>query len=474
MFVKKYLKYVVACLFLLTTIIIILGRSTILTPDAAYHLKTGEWILSNKTIPKEDIYSWHPEKLVFIAHEWLYQVIIALIHKAGGMFALTIFTSALTMISYGLSLWRGKGYVLGSLLALFMIVCHMGKQIMLLPDSFGILLLMIMLFVVTSEKLNQKNKPYIVFGLGVIMANMHGGMLSVTLCMLIFLCIIDCIREHRLNRERFLYVMLAFVGGIFNPYGISIYKYIGVISTQSAKYNSDYMTYQTSGMIEVFLFVGIQALIVIGYIKKHEGKIVLTDDICLYVATLTMFLTYQRLINLYTYSLLAFGMPYCMVAIKDIKPKVKTIGVSVSCVISAFLLIVMLNGITLFHGTADSYIRQNLLSDEMLETLAKNDVVLYNNIDAGGYLIYEDIPVYLDGRTETYTHEFGNHDYYLESVNIDASPDYMDKLGYGFTHVLLRKGSVEARIYDASSTWERKLSNDNFILYIKNESEAKS
>ena len=465
---KKYLTYIIAGLFIITAILILLGRSNVLTPDSAYHLKTGEWILKNKTIPKTDIYSWHPEKLTFIAHEWLYQVIIALIHKMGGMIGLTLFSVILTLSSYLVAMWKNKAYILGGIIAFLMVVCNMGKQIMLLPDSFGVLLLLIILLVTISEKLKEQTKLICVFCLSILMANIHGGMLSVAITLLIFLCTIKCIKEKQFCQDRFSLIIAAFIGGIINPYGISIYRYIGVIGTQSAKYNTDYITYQFSGMLEVFLFVGIQALIIIGYMKKYKGQLVLTDDICLYVAVLIMFLTYQRMVNLYTYGLLAFGLPYGVIAIEDINEKIKKGGIITVGVISLFFLIIMGLRLPIYNGTADEYIRQNLLSDEILEELRKDDVVLYNNVSSGGYLIYENIPVFMDGRTETYTHEYGNHDYWLESVNIDSSPEYVKELGYNFTHMLLRKGSYEAKIYSASKDWKIKSSTDDFILYIKN------
>lgn len=438
-----------------------------MTSDSAYHLKTGEWILKNKTIPKADIYSWHPEKLTFIAHEWLYQVIVAIVHKIGGMTGLTMFSVCLTLSSYLIAIWKGKGYILSGIIAFLMAVCNLGKQIMLLPDSFGVLLLIIALLIVTSEKIKDKGKLICIFALSILTANIHGGMLSVIIVLLTFLCVIKSLKEKQFCQQRFNLIVAAVLGGIINPYGISIYRYIGVVGTQSAKYNTDYMTYQFSGMPEVVLFVGLQALVVIGYMKKNKGEISLDDDICLYVAFLVMFLTYQRMVNVYTYGLLAFGIPYGVIAITEIKTKFKIAFTAILSMASLFFLLVMSFGIKIYHGTADEYIRQYLLTDDIISEISGDDVVLYNNVNSGGYLIYEDIPVFMDGRTETYTHEYGNHDYWLESVNIDSSPQYAKDSGYDFTHLLFKKDSYEAKIYGASDEWKTILSSDNFILYKK-------
>lgn len=464
---KNWLIYLISGLFLITTILILLGRSTILTPDGAYHLKTGEWILEHKTLPKSDIYSWHTETLTFILHEWLYEVMAAFIHKLDGMTGLTLFASFLVILSYLVSMKWSKTYVLSGLISVLLVICNIGKQIMLLPDSFGILLLLISLMIMISNNIKTQTKFILVFIVSILMANIHGGMLMTLFILSLFLCIIESVREKRLDKDRFILVAFAFVGGMINPYGISIYQYIGVVGTQSAKYNSDYATYQFAGILSVCLFIGLQVLIVMGYIKKHQGKIILTDEICLYVAFIAMFLTYQRMVNLYTYGLIAFGSPYIETALEDINSKIKKTGVITACIISLFFSLVMIFGLSIYKGTADDYIRQYLLSDEILSELDKDDVVLYNNVDAGGYLIYENIPVFMDGRTETYTHEYGNHDYWLESVNIDSSPEYMKTLNYGFTHILLRKNSYEANLYGVSDDWKIKSSTDNFILFTK-------
>ena len=40
----------------------------------------------------------------------------------------------------------------------------------------------------------------------------------------------------------------------------------------------------------------------------------------------------------------------------------------------------------------------SLVSNEMITYLKKEKSILYNSYELGGYLIYQDIPVFIDGR----------------------------------------------------------------------------
>src|SRR5437870_12269285 len=68
--------------------------------DTGFHVRTGEYILTNFTIPTHDIFSYITPPLPWIAHEWLSEVIMALVHKFTGLTGLVIFFSLLIGLTY--------------------------------------------------------------------------------------------------------------------------------------------------------------------------------------------------------------------------------------------------------------------------------------------------------------------------------------------------------------------------------------
>src|SRR5678810_1044162 len=53
------------------------GNALLGDGDTGYHIKTGQVILKNWSIPAHDFYSFHFPALSWTAHEWLAEVIMA-------------------------------------------------------------------------------------------------------------------------------------------------------------------------------------------------------------------------------------------------------------------------------------------------------------------------------------------------------------------------------------------------------------
>lgn len=63
--------------------------------DSGYHIRTGEVILDNRSIPFHDIYSYHMPALEWTAHEWLAEIIMAAVHRAFGLTGVVLFFAVL-------------------------------------------------------------------------------------------------------------------------------------------------------------------------------------------------------------------------------------------------------------------------------------------------------------------------------------------------------------------------------------------
>src|SRR5512143_2146810 len=53
-------------------------------PDFYWHLKTGEYIVAHGALPQADVFSYTNLGRPWVLHEWLFQVLIYLLHAAGG------------------------------------------------------------------------------------------------------------------------------------------------------------------------------------------------------------------------------------------------------------------------------------------------------------------------------------------------------------------------------------------------------
>ena len=58
--------------------------------DAGWHIRTGEYILDNHTVPYQDLYLFSKPGAPWYAWEWLWDVAFAWLHLRWGMAAVVV------------------------------------------------------------------------------------------------------------------------------------------------------------------------------------------------------------------------------------------------------------------------------------------------------------------------------------------------------------------------------------------------
>ena len=104
-----------------------------------------------------------------------------------------------------------------------------------------------------------------------------------------------------------------------------------------------------------------------------------------------------------------------------------------------------------------------LVDDEIIKILKKEKPKkLYNYYDFGGYLVYQDIDVFVDGRADLYTN-YNLKDYY----NISSlSKDYVKLIDkYDFDYFLVPVDSRIATYLKYNDSYEKIISKEKVILY---------
>ena len=98
-------------------------------------------------------------------------------------------------------------------------------------------------------------------------------------------------------------------------------------------------------------------------------------------------------------------------------------------------------------------------------------IKLFNEYNFGSYLLYNDIPVFIDSRADVYDPQFNKKedDIFRDFINItDVCTDYEEKFEhYGITHLLIYKNSTLSKVLKNNSNYEELYSDDNFIIYKK-------
>ena len=70
--------------------------------DTGWHIRTGEWIMKNHAVPKQDFFSYSMPGQPWFAWEWLSEVVMAGLNNLGGLRALTMATILLISVTFAL------------------------------------------------------------------------------------------------------------------------------------------------------------------------------------------------------------------------------------------------------------------------------------------------------------------------------------------------------------------------------------
>jgi hypothetical protein len=157
------------------------GKMLLYDADTGYHIRTGEFILDTLSIPRHDIFSFISPPLPWTAHEWLSEVIMALIHKAFGLTGVVIFFSfAIASVYYLLFkiVQTYKGNIILATLLVLLVVVSSSLHWFARPHIFSWALMLVWYCLLDLYQYRDKNYLYLLPPIMLLWVNLHGGFMS--------------------------------------------------------------------------------------------------------------------------------------------------------------------------------------------------------------------------------------------------------------------------------------------------------
>ena len=180
---KKNLNYLVPSLghivfCIIFVVLIIKGQILLGDGDTGYHIRAGEYILKNSTIPQTDIFSYHDPQLNWTAHEWLAEVIMAIVHIYMDLTGIIIFTSLILAYTF-YRFFRMLSYETDNLILVWIFFFFATSCTFLhwlaRPHIFSFLFLIFYYEILIRYESNEKNALLYLPLLMVFWVNLHGG-----------------------------------------------------------------------------------------------------------------------------------------------------------------------------------------------------------------------------------------------------------------------------------------------------------
>ena len=465
-FYKKNKKWILMIVFLLS-FCLFLGLLSFLEHDYFWHIKAGEYMTKNATILTKDIFSWSLYGKQWMSHEWLFEIIL---YKMSNIFPnihIFIYTFMCQFILFLIVFLGNKKKILKNIIftiiwiVFSIVLCgllsfrpHMLSNIFL---AFSVLIYRDLFYNEDSKKI------YFLPIISLLWVNIHGG--SSSLIYLIGLVFLACglfkfkfskIEATRLSKRQIykylIGITISFLVLFINPAGWKMitYPYVNMGDSFMLEFISEWHQTNFNDFFHYFyllLLIGI--LLVFIFSKK---KIRLIDFVLFGLGTFLGLKSIRFWAYVYIFSSF-FIFDYIGESKAKINESVLLISLSV-----LFSLMVIVN--------SDMIVKNiDIVSDDIIKVLKKEAPKrLYNYYDYGGYLIYNDIDVFVDGRADLYSD--GTLVKYNKICNLSAGfKELIDK--YNFDYFLVPKDISIEYYLNGSDNYEKIISDNNIILYKK-------
>ena len=431
-----------------------LTQTIILDYDYWFHYRAGEYFMQNFKVPDTPIGSWYAmgEGIGWISHEWMFGVVVYVLTNWLGQKAVLDLTSITLSATAAFSVWTMrkelKNNIVVDILAVLLISNMLASGNAARPQIFLYLFTIILYIVVMHDAKHEDSKAmWFVPALVVLWTNFHGGsyilifvfVFASTIChMFDFEFGKIVFRKQDLKRTRRRLIALA-IGALcipLNGHGLEMLSYpftnFGDKLMQSAINEWRSPDLKISSHLEyyiaMFLFFG--SLIT----TKKEIK---AFDFVFGLAFTVLLARSLRFGPQYAVAVMPIVMQYA-----DGWPEIINLRTPIlkAIAIIVFTVSMTIAGIGGFCVNRDNvYDLTPFPTDEMIEKVKEyNPQRLFNTYDAGGYLVYKHVDVFVDGRADIYSPH--NLKDYLKIYAIDSnSVELLEK--YNFDSFLIKKNT---------------------------------
>lgn len=408
-------------------------------PDYLWHIKAGE-VFYNDGIFTKDIFSWIVNGKYWICHEWLFEVIIYVLRLLFGKYHIFIYCfSFISLLFILLFILNRENYLKNIVFTFIWLLFSLLliPNVQARPQLMSNIFLLLTVYLCFDNYNNNSRKIYFLPIISIFWANIHGGSsIFVYLFPLIFLVCglfnfkfnkIFSIKISFSQIKRYLLVIILCVIGIsINVHGFRmlIYPFSNMLDSTMLLNISEW---QSTTLSEVSHYPYFILLLFILFVFIFSKKKIRFLDFVLFLVCVFLGLKSIRF-WFYTYIIMSF-------VVFDYISSRKNDNGTETCIIVLSIFLVLL-----FFTN-----KNNILKPRYFCYLDNKDITFikslkmnnnFNMYDYGGDLIYNGIPVFIDGRADLYT-KYNYKDYISIST---LKNDYVKLINkYDFDYFLVSK-----------------------------------
>ncbi len=466
--------------FLLFAGVLAMALRPVADPDFWWHLRSGQWMVENRSILREDIFSFTRAGQEWITHEWLAEILIAVLYRLGGFELLILVFALLITATFALLYLRceGKPYLAGFGVVLGFLAA--APVLGVRPQMFTFFLSSLYWYLL--EHYRATGAVRWLFPLPLLMllwVNMHGGYMTGLFLILVFAleALIEVIRK-RVTGRACLYpwgavLLLSAAAVVANPHGGRLYRYPFETLVSPAMqaniqewFSPDF--HAAHWQFLALLLIGSLLIALFARLKLHLADAFLLGFFCYSTLRSGRHVPFFVLAAVPVFSAGCanlFGKYLLMVSpLGRIHPVQKVLPGML-----AVLCLAALTGRYLDIARRQPVEEQAHFPADAVAWLEHNRPPpnLYNTYEWGGYLIWRLYPhyqVFIDGRADLYGDVFIGTFLRMYAAEVGWETD-LER--YQVNTVLIRPTAPLAKVLRLSEEWAAVYSDEQAIIFIR-------
>jgi hypothetical protein len=226
----------IADVIFITVLVCILSGKAPLLDDAnvGVHIRVGEYIMDNLTVPTRDIFSYTRPALSWTPPEWLADLIFAILHKPFGLTGVVVFMALLIAAIYAVlfKFLRSSGVTMVvAALTVLLALGASGIHWLARPHIFSWMLLLVWYIILDTYQYKRQHYLYALPFLMLLWVNLHGSFVMGFMLLLVYIAG-NFLKARFAKEERrdashrikvlILFFFLCLVASLLNPQSYKI------------------------------------------------------------------------------------------------------------------------------------------------------------------------------------------------------------------------------------------------------------
>lgn len=216
---------------LLLLVIVVADGAQFADPDLWGHIRAGQAILEQGHIILRDTYSYSAFGQLYRNHEWLTEVLMALIYNHGGVIGLKLWKFTCAALTFGFLAAGLSETGASATVQLYVLMCTsvaLTLEMQFRPQLFTYLLFTTLLMILARHNYRGSARIWLMIPIMALWANLHGGFVIGIATLGIYTAVVgmqDLIAEKGLKRtlRLALITLAATLVTLVTPWGISLW-----------------------------------------------------------------------------------------------------------------------------------------------------------------------------------------------------------------------------------------------------------